>query len=289
MTTPNRHTAEYRHREGNDIRCDLCPHRCRIVPGETGRCLARRNIDGKLVAEGYGKITSIAVDPIQKKPLNRYYPENTILTAASYGCNFQCPFCQNYHISQQEADFTYYSPERLRDLALNQTLNDNIGLAFSYHEPTINFEYVRDCDRLVKDAGLKNILVTNGYLAREPWEELLKLTDAINIDLKAFTDSFYKKECKGDLETVKGNILAAAKECHIEITTLIIPGLNDSIEEITAMAQWIAAIDPEIPYHLSRFHPRYQMSDMEPTPVDTLDNAAEAASQYLRYIYLGNL
>ena len=115
------------------------------------------------------------------------------------------------------------------------------------------------------------------------------MTDAINIDLKAFTDSFYKKECKGDLETVKGNILAAAKECHIEITTLIIPCLNDSIEEITAMAQWIAAIDPEIPYHLSRFHPRYQMSDMEPTPVDTLDNAAEAASQYLRYIYLGNL
>lgn len=281
--------AEYWHSEGEDIRCELCPHHCRIAPGRTGRCLARRNQNGILIADGYGKITSIAVDPIPKKPLNRYYPENTILTAASYGCNFQCPFCQNHHISQQKADFTYYSPENLRNLALYQTRNDNIGLAFSYHEPTINFEYIRDCYQLVKNAGLKNVLVTNGYLSPAPWDELLQMVDAMNIDLKAFTPFFYRNQCKGDLGTVKENILTAAQKCHIEITTLVIPGYNDSIEEIAAMAKWIAAIDPEIPYHISRFHPRYHMSDVEPTPIDTLDDAAEAASQYLHYIYLGNL
>ncbi|MEE0776873.1 MAG: AmmeMemoRadiSam system radical SAM enzyme [Bacillota bacterium] len=283
------HPAEYWHRESGAIRCELCPHACLIPRGKVGFCLARRNVEGQLIAESYGKVTSIAVDPIQKKPLNRYYPENTILTAASYGCNFKCPFCQNHHISQQEADFTFYAPETLRDMALHYTAFDNIGLAFSYNEPTINFEYIRDSYRLVKEAGLKNILVTNGYLSEEPWQELLTLVDAMNIDLKAFSDTFYRGQCKGDLETVKRNILAAVKKCHIELTTLVIPGCNDSIEEITAMAQWIAAIDPEIPYHISRFHPRYEMSDLAPTPVDTLDDAAEAASQYLHYIYLGNL
>lgn len=289
MTTPNLYPASYWHRENDRIRCDLCPHHCLISPGDTGLCLARRNIEGELIAESYGKVTSIAVDPIQKKPLNRYYPENTILTAASYGCSFQCAFCQNHHISQQEADFTFYAPETLRNMALHYTAYDNIGLAFSYNEPTINFEYIRDSYHLIKEAGLKNILVTNGYLEEEPWQELLTLVDAMNIDLKAFTDSFYKRICKGDLATVKRNIRTAAEKCHVEITTLVIPGHNDSIEEITAMAKWLAEIDPEIPYHISRFHPRYQMSDLDLTPVDTLDDAAEAASQYLHYIYLGNL
>lgn len=281
--------AAYQQQEGEKVRCLLCPHNCLLAPGQKGFCRARANIDGALIAQSYGKITSLAVDPMTKKPFNRYYPENTILTLGSYGCNLSCQFCQNYSISQCCADYTYYSPEEVLQLALHHTVNDNIGLAFSYNEPTIAWEYVKDCFELMRQRNLKTILVTNGYLHTKPFTELAKLTDAMNIDLKAFTNGFYKNICHGDLETVKNNIKIAAQYCHVEVTTLIVPGLNDSLEEIENMARWLSEIDPEIPYHLSRFFPRYKMTDKEPTPVDTIDDAAEIAARYLKYIYWGNI
>ncbi|MEG2639787.1 MAG: AmmeMemoRadiSam system radical SAM enzyme, partial [Clostridiales bacterium] len=282
-------TAEYWEPCNDKIRCTLCPHQCLIGMGKAGLCLGRKNIDGKLIAENYGRVTSMAVDPMTKKPLNRFYAANTILTVASYGCNFKCNFCQNHSISQQENDYTYYSPKAILDLALHHTINDNVGLAFSYNEPTISFEYVKDCFKLIKAAGLKTILVTNGYLAEKPFGELAALTDAMNIDLKGFNENFYHKICGGDLETVKKNITTAVEHCHVEITTLVIPQLNDDLQEIKAMAKWIGELNPEIPYHLSRFFPRYKMENQEPTPLATMSEAAEVASEYLKYVYLGNM
>lgn len=281
--------ASYYESVGNNVKCLLCPHHCLISEGKSGRCLGRVNHNGILYAENYGKVTSLAVDPMTKKPFNRFYSDNTILTVASYGCNLACRFCQNHHISQCKADYTEYTPQEILNLALHHTVNDNVGLAFSYNEPTVSFEFVRDCFRLVKNAGMQCLLVTNGYLEEKPFQELSDMTDAMNIDLKGFREEFYKDFCHGDLETVKRNIRLAAEKCHVEITTLLIPNGNDSKEEIEAMAKWIAAIDPNIPYHISRFFPRYQMEGTAPTPIDTMEDAAEIASQYLRYVYLGNM
>ncbi len=281
--------AQYQQKEGDKVRCSLCPSYCLIPEGGRGSCLARKNQDGVLIADSYGKITSMAVDPMTKKPLNRFYSQNTILTVASYGCNLHCAFCQNHEISQNMAAYTYYSPQEILNLALHHTVNDNVGLAFSYNEPTISYEYVVDCFKLIREAGLKTILVTNGFLNPQAFAYLSSITDAMNIDLKSFNPEFYKKVCGGNLDTVLKNIKTAAANCHVEITTLIIPGLNDSMAEIEAMAQWIGSIDKEIPYHLSRFFPRYKMNLKEPTPLDTMDEAAEIASTYLKYIYLGNV
>ncbi|MDO4542745.1 MAG: AmmeMemoRadiSam system radical SAM enzyme, partial [Bacillota bacterium] len=267
----------------------LCPRQCLISEGKRGNCLARVNRKGVLIAESYGKITSLAVDPVTKKPFNRYYPDNTILTVASYGCNLHCKFCQNHHISQRMADYTYYSPEDVLRLALTHTANDNIGLAFSYNEPGISYEYVEDCFELIKKAGLKTLLVTNGYLNPEAFQALAKITDAVNMDLKAFNPGFYRDICGGSLDIVMENLITAAKECHLQVTTLVVPGLNDSPEEMKALVRWLGGLDPEIPFHISRFFPRYKMTDVEATPIDTIDDMAEVASEYLRYIYLGNI
>lgn len=281
--------GEYQESQGDKVRCLLCPHKCLISPGKRGKCLARFNRNGILIAEGYAKVCSLAVDPMTKKPFNRYYPQNTILTVGSYGCNLRCTFCQNHTISQQKADYSLYYPRDILNLALHHTVNDNIGLAFSYNEPTINYEYVMDCFKVIAQSGLKTLLVTNGHLNPLPFENLAKITDAMNIDLKGFNQGFYRDICGGDLETVKNNIKTAVKYCHVEITTLVVPGLNDSPEEITSMAKWLGDIDSNIPLHLSRFFPRYKMMDREPTPLDTMDDLAEAASRYLKYIYLGNI
>lgn len=281
--------AEYQKPEGHKVRCLLCPHKCLVSEGKSGKCLARVNRNGILMADSYGKVTSLAVDPMTKKPFNRYHSQNTILTVGSYGCNLRCSFCQNHTISQKKADYSLYSPDDILNLALHHTINDNIGLAFSYNEPTINYEYVMDCFSAIADRGLKTLLVTNGYLNPQPFEKLAKITNAMNIDLKAFNSEFYRDICGGYLETVKNNIQIAARYCHIEITTLVVPGLNDSSEEIAALAKWLGNIDSNIPLHLSRFFPRYKMTNQQPTSLDTMDNLAEAAASYLKYIYLGNI
>ena len=250
------------------VECRLCPHHCRLQPGQTGRCKARNNVDGRLIAWSYGKITSLALDPIEKKPLSFFRPGSKILSAGSFGCNFHCDFCQNWTISQQEAQWRLIGPDELVDMAVKMIPQGNIGLAFTYNEPLISMEYVQDCASLAQAKGLVNVVVTNGFADPGPWADLLPLIDAFNIDLKAWQDSFYRTICGGGIETVKQNIKSAAAVCHVEVTTLLLPGLNDSEADIDQLAAWIAGIKPNIPLHLNRHHPDYQCLDTPPISRD---------------------
>ena len=269
--------------------CTLCPHRCDIPEGRTGLCRARSNTGGAIVCGSYGRLTSLSLDPIEKKPLARFYPGSLILSAGSYGCNLRCPFCQNSEISMADgsAQTVYVSPEQLVEKALELVPQGNIGIAFTYNEPLIGYEYVRDCAALAREHGLKTVLVTNGMICREPLLKLLPDIDAMNIDLKGFTQDFYKK-LGGDLETVKQTIMLAAKRCHVEVTTLVIPGENDGVDEMDALSAWLSSVDPGIPLHISRFFPRYKMADKSPTPIETIYRLRDAAQKHLCFVYTGN-
>ena len=232
----------------------------------------------------------MALDPIEKKPLARYRPGTRILSVGSYGCNLNCPFCQNHSISmatEESAETVFVPPEALVQKALELVPRGNIGIAYTYNEPLISYEYVTDCARLAHENGLINVLVTNGNICEEPLRELLPLIDAMNIDLKGFTDDFYKK-LHGDLETVKQTISAASESCHVEVTTLIIPEENDGPAEMEDLSAWLAGINADIPLHISRFFPRYRYGNKCPTPVDTVYSLAEVARRHLRYVYTGN-
>ncbi|WP_457942744.1 AmmeMemoRadiSam system radical SAM enzyme [Caproiciproducens sp. LBM24188] len=271
--------------------CEICPHRCRIAEGKTGFCGARRNQNGTIVCESYGQLTSIALDPIEKKPLRRFCPGSKVLSVGSYGCSFRCPFCQNCSISMASsdtADTVEVTPELLVGRALELVPCGNIGLAYTYNEPTVSYEFVLDCAKLCQENGLNNILVTNGYINEEPLLRLLPYLDAANIDLKGFTQAFYRELC-GDLEEVKRTIRLAAKQCHVEVTTLVIPEKNDSTEEMRTLSRWLASIDPEIPLHITRFFPMFHMTDRPPTPPDTIFRLAAVARESLHYVYEGNL
>ena len=271
-------------------RCELCFHHCALNEGQTGLCRARACQDGKIVSLNYGKLTSLALDPIEKKPLRRFHPGSLILSVGSFGCNLRCPFCQNHEISMagdSGIPTVEVSPEQLAAQAAELVPHGNIGVAYTYNEPLIGYEYVRDCAALVHEQGMVNVLVTNGTVEEEPWRALLPLIDAANIDLKGFTPAWYRR-LGGDLETVKRSIALAAERCHVEVTTLLIPGENDSEEEIRELARWLASISPEIPLHLSRFFPQYQMVDRLPMPVEQVYRLAEAARGYLSYVYTGN-
>lgn len=271
-------------------RCELCFHRCELAEGQTGFCRARICRDGAVVPLNYGKLTSLALDPIEKKPLRRFRPRSLILSVGSFGCNLRCSFCQNHEISMAGDGMIRtvdVSPEQLADKAEELISQGNIGVAYTYNEPLVGYEYVRDCAAHVHDRGMDNVLVTNGTIAEQPWRELLSLLDATNIDLKGFTLAWYRR-LGGDLDTVKRSITLAAERCHVEVTTLLVPGENDTAEEIRELAQWLASISPEIPLHLSRFFPRYQMTDRPPTPVEQVYRLAEAAQEYLSHVYTGN-
>ena len=270
--------------------CELCFHHCALDDGQTGLCRARACQDGKIISLNYGKLTSLALDPIEKKPLHRFHPGSLILSVGSFGCNLRCPFCQNHEISMagdSGIPTVEVSPEQLAAQAAELVPHGNIGVAYTYNEPLIGYEYVWDCAALVHEQGMVNVLVTNGTVEEEPWRALLPLVDAANIDLKGFTPSWYRR-LGGDLETVKRSIVLAAERCHVEVTTLLILGENDSEEEIRELARWLASISPEIPLHLSRFFPQYQMVDRLPTPVEQVYRLAEAARGYLSYVYTGN-
>lgn len=270
--------------------CTICPHHCKIEEGHLGLCKARRNVDGRIICDNYGKLTAVALDPIEKKPLYHFHPGSRILSVGSYGCNLNCPFCQNCDISMvsgEEIGTQEASIEELVQKAIELRSRGNIGIAYTYNEPLIGYEFVRDCASSAKRKDLKNVVVTNGYLCEEPFRELLPLVDAFNIDLKGFTEEFYHK-LRGDLATVKHNIELAATGSHVEVTTLIIPGENDSEEEMLALSSWLAGINPEIPLHISRFFPRWQMQDREATPVSTVYRLAELARKNLRNVYEGN-
>lgn len=279
--------------------CEICPKACVLGPDQVGFCGARGNVDGEIIALNYGRVAAMGLDPIEKKPLWRFHPGSRVLSVGSYGCNLRCPFCQNSSLSMEwqdewvEATGNYYSryetimPDKLIDLALAAKSKGNIGIAYTYNEPVVGYEYVYDCSILAREAGLKNILVTNGYCNEKPWKDLLTYIDATNIDVKGFTEEFYHK-VGGELRVVMKNVEAAVEECHVEITCLIIPGENDDPREMEEMSKWIASMNPEIPLHISRFFPQYKMNEKPPTSRETIDKLAAIAGERLKYVYKGN-
>lgn len=274
--------------------CQICMHHCALEPGQTGMCRARKNEGGEIICENYGRITSIALDPIEKKPLYEFHPGSMILSVGSYGCNLRCPFCQNHEISMADGripDAEHISSLQLADLAQTwkeQKKAGNIGVAYTYNEPLVGWEFVRDTARLVKEYGMQNVLVTNGTAAPAVLEELLPWIDAMNIDLKGFREEYYRK-LGGDLETVKAFIARAVERCHVELTTLIVPGENDFPEDMEAQAKWISGLSPSIPLHITRFFPCYRMRDREATDVEQLYCLAGTAKRYLEKVYVGNV
>ena len=274
--------------------CGVCFRQCRIQEGERGFCGVRTCSDGKVTAGNYGIVTALALDPIEKKPLQRFYPGSMILSVGSYGCNLRCPFCQNYEISWSDAAMRlsktaeYISPEELAGLAERYRDRGNLGLAFTYNEPLIGYEFVRDTARLVHERGMKNVLVTNGTASLPVLEELSPWIDAMNIDLKGFTDRYYREVLKGSREMVMDFIREAAKTCHVELTTLIVPGENDTEEEMRTLCSWVASLETQIPLHISRFFPRFHMEDRPPTDVRLIYHLADVAREYLTYVYTGN-
>lgn len=272
------------------LECNICPHNCKIEEGHLGLCNGRMNYQGKIICENYGKVTAMALDPIEKKPLYHYYPGSKILSVGSYGCNLKCPFCQNYDISMvkgNEIEASIITAKELVSKAISLKPLGNIGIAYTYNEPLIGYEYVGDCARLAKAEGLKNVVVTNGYICEEPLRELLPYIDAFNIDLKGFTEEYYHK-LRGDLVTVMRSIILASKKCHVEVTTLIVPGENDKEEEIEALAGWLAEVNPEIPLHITRFFPRFRMQDRDATAIEKVYKLVKIARKHLRYVYAGN-
>ena len=269
--------------------CPICPRACALTDGQHGFCNARINTNGTIIAENYGKLTALALDPIEKKPLMHFHPGKYILSAGSYGCNLRCPFCQNSDIALPDTTLstTYISPEHLVKRALDMMNQRNIGIAYTYNEPLVGYEYVQDCAQLAHQSGLKNVVITNGYICEQPFTGLLPLIDAMNIDLKGFTQKFYDI-IGGDLATVQRTIALAAQSCHVEVTTLIVPGLNDDHADMERQAAWLSSLRPDIPLHISRFFPRYHMQDIPPTPLETIYSLVDIAKNHLEYVYPGN-
>lgn len=273
--------------EDGTVRCGICPQNCRIKPGRQGTCRVRINRDGELWALNYGEVAALALDPIEKKPLYHFHPGKAILSAGTVGCNLACGFCQNYQIAHENPPTRYVEPELMAALASEYQERGSVGLAFTYSEPLMWFEYVMDTAPLIKEKGLANILVTNGYINPEPLGVLLPFIDALNIDLKSFREDFYRRNCKGRLEPVKKTIEMCYEHAHVEITTLLVTGENDNPDEIEELAHWLASIDPAIPLHLSRYHPAYHFNN-PPTPLESLRQAREAARTHLKHVYIGN-
>jgi len=276
------------------VRCNLCAHRCRIPPGRRGICAVRANHDGKLFTLVYARAIAAHVDPMEKKPLFHFLPGTLIFSIATAGCNFHCDFCQNWDISQMtkgpqgQIAGDMFPPQRVVEAAQRTGCR---SIAYTYSEPTIFFEYAYDVSVLAHQAGLKNVFVTNGYQTPEAIALMKGVVDAANVDLKAFRDTYYRKVCGARLQPV----LDAIKLMHqagiwVEVTTLVLPGQNDSPEELRDIARFIAGVSPDMPWHISRFHPDYKMRHLEATPRATLQMAAEIGkAEGLRYVYVGNL
>lgn len=277
----------YEKLNGQRVRCHLCPNECGIPEGGRGACRVRVNKDGVLYTEVYGITTGIALDPIEKKPLYHYHPGERILSVGTKGCNLSCSFCQNWHISQS-VDGPVQEITSMQIVEKARSLK-SFGIAYTYNEPFIWYEFVLETAKLAAQNGLKNVLVTNGYVNMEPLEGILPYIEAMNIDLKAFNEGFYEKICGGNLRPVLDVIKRSAKSCHVELTTLIIPTLNDSREEIRKLVDWIYDnLGENTPLHLSRYFPCYNMS-FPPTPIETLKMAGRIAKSKLKHVHLGNI
>ena len=282
--------------------CNVCFRHCNIPEGGLGFCGARTCENGEVKAANYGRVTSLALDPIEKKPLARFHPGSYIVSVGSYGCNLRCPFCQNYQISWSEGvrrlakTAEYIPPEELASIAAQTQSRGNIGVAFTYNEPLIGWEYIRDTAKLVHEQGMYNVIVSNGTASLDVLAELAPHIDAMNIDLKGFTDHYYNDVLGGDRAMTIAFIEEAVKHCHVELTTLIVPGENDSEDEIREMCAWISSltdangciIGKEIPLHISRFFPRFNMTDRRATDVGLIYRLAEVAREQLTYVYTGN-
>jgi pyruvate formate lyase activating enzyme len=281
----------YKRLNKKEIRCLLCPWKCVIGDGSFGNCGVRKNIGGKLFSLVYGKITSEQIDPIEKKPLFHFFPGASALSIGTIGCNMHCKHCQNWTTSQAKPgtfpDYKIHT-ESIVEEAVN---NDCKIIAYTYNEPTIFFEYALDTAKLAKKQGLKNVMVTNGFINPEPLKELYRYIDAVNVDLKSFNDKFYRKICGVWLEPVLESLKAIKKMgVWTEVTNLVIPTLNDDMEEIKKMCKWVKHnLGKETPMHFSRFFPMYKLEDIPTTPLETLHKAKEIADKYLDYVYIGNV
>lgn len=286
-----------KHKQG--VRCNACMHECLLKNNQLGVCGVRANIDNKLYSLVYGKPLAVAIDPIEKKPLFHFYPGKPILSIGTFGCNFRCSFCQNYEMSQTTKNKTVkeaieiinkYSkslePEQIVELAISQDID---MIAYTYNEPTVFAEYFLDTARIAKRHGIRNVLVSNGYYSEELRRRIPRVIDAVNIDLKSFRQEFYSRIVGAKLRYVLENIEYLKKHgVWVELTTLVIPGENDSDEELRSIAKWISNLDKSIPWHISRFFPSYKMLDKPITPVDTLETAYSIGKQYLDFVYIGN-
>ncbi len=283
-------------------RCEVCFRHCELQEGQTGPCGARTASGGCVRPVFYGRVSSLALDPIEKKPLARFHPGSMVLSAGGLGCNLRCPFCQNHEIAQADGENGFpvrteeMPPYMLAELAAHYRQAGNIGLAFTYNEPLVCWEYVRDTARLVHERGMLNVLVTNGCAETGILEQLAPYIDAMNIDLKGFTDRYYREVLGGDRQMVMAFIREAVKRCHVELTTLVVPGENDSEEEMLRLSEWVAGLQDvsggrqgrEIPLHISRFFPRYRMAEKRPTDVRKVYSLVKAAEKNLLYVYPGN-
>ena len=277
-----------------NVICSLCHHRCQVAPSKFGVCGVRQNKEGKLYTHVYGEIIAAHVDPIEKKPLYHFLPGTTSFSIATVGCNFRCPFCQNWQISQnsKRKDEGLADQAQLPDEIVKAAMKQGCqSISFTYTEPTIYFEYAYETAKLANKEGLGNVFVTNGYMTPEALETINPFLDACNVDLKSFSEGFYKEMCQAHLEPVLDSIrLMKRLNIWVEITTLIVPGQNDGDDELTQIARFIAGLDPDIPWHISRFHPDYQYTDAPATPIETLRRAFSIGKQEgLHYIYIGNV
>jgi pyruvate formate lyase activating enzyme len=285
------HEAEFWKDEGDKVRCLLCPHLCLIAMGKSGICGVRMNAAGKLMAMTYGKVSSMNLDPIEKKPLYHFKPGESVLSFGSVGCNLGCLHCQNFSISQAGPGSSYLRdvpPEGIADLVGSSGCN---GVSWTYNEPTMWTEFVIDSSKICKDRGFFTTFVTNGYINEEPLRRMKGIVDAMNIDVKGFTEDFYRKVCKASLAPVL-DAVEVAKEIgiHVELTYLIIPGKNDSTDELEGFCEWSAGMDIDMPVHFSRFHPDYKMMDVRPTPASTIGKACKIAKEKgIRFAYVGNM
>lgn len=276
----------YQVEEGKEVRCLLCPHNCQLTPGALGRCRTRKNIAGKLNSLNYGEVSSISLDPIEKKPLYHFHPEARTLSVGTWGCNLSCGFCQNWRISQDSPQVRELSPQEVVELCQNRGVEI---LAFTYSEPLIWYEFVSETAELAQAEKIATVLVSNGFVNPEPLAELIPKISACNIDLKSFRDEFYRKFCQGELAPVKKNLeYIAASSTHLEVTNLLISGKNTSQSEIEELVKFLADLEPEIPLHISRYHPAYKFKEPA-TDIEDLLRAYALAKEHLSYVYLGNV
>jgi len=276
----------YKKLDDGRVQCELCPHGCILKPDGVGICGVRQNLEGVLHSTIYARVTSVAMDPIEKKPLYHFHPGTQILSLGTNGCNLKCPYCQNWHISQEQASTQELSPEDAVQIASSR---NSVGIAYTYNEPVIWYEYVLDTARLAREKSLKNVLVTNGFINPAPLAELLPYVDALNIDVKSLEEEFYRKLCKGRLAPVLEAAVQAKKLAHVEVTNLVIPTYNDSDDHFHKLGRWVRdSLGANTPVHLSAYFPHYRLR-VPPTPLDTLKRAYEIVGEYADYVYLGNV